>query len=240
VEGHRADGVGLQLGRQMSARRPWAAWEIKLLREAYGSNLTEHLALVLDRPIAHVYAKANHLGLTKGPDFQASSKSGRILKGGKLSVATQFKPGQAPANKGLRRPGWAPGRMAATQFKPGTMPHTWVPVGSYRINSDGYLDRKVNDLPGPSHVRWHPVHRLAWIEANGPVPPGRTVVFKPGRRTTELDRITADAVECITRAELMARNTIHRMPPQLADVARLRGRLVRAINDRAKEAESDD
>ena len=194
-------------------RRPWAEWELQLLREAYATSLTEHLAIVLGRDITHVYAQAGKLGLRKGPEFQASSKSGRILKGGKLSVATQFKPGQVPANKGLRRPGWAPGRMSLTQFKPGIKPHTWVPVGSYRINSDGYLDRKVNDLPGPNHVRWHPVHRLVWIEANGPVPPGRTVVFKPGRRTTDLALITPDAVECITRAELMARNTIHQMPP---------------------------
>jgi hypothetical protein len=127
--------------------------------------------------------------------------------------------------------------MAQTQFKDGSRPHTWVPVGSYRINGDGYLDRKVNDLPGPNTVRWKPVHRLVWSDAHGPVPEGCTVVFKPGRRTTVLELITVDAVECITRAELMARNSIHNLPPALVEIHQLRGTLKRAINRKAKETE---
>ena len=41
----------------------------------------------------------------------------------------EFKPGNVPANKGLRRPGFAPGRMAKTQFKKGHKNNTEFQVG---------------------------------------------------------------------------------------------------------------
>lgn len=73
--------------------------------------------------------------------------------------------------KGLCHEGSKP-----TQFKKGSRPHTWLPIGSVRVVPGGsahttwILEKKVNDLPGPNHVRWHPVHRLVWEAANGPVP----------------------------------------------------------------------
>lgn len=220
-------------------RKKWSEVEVKLLRWAYADSLTADIAKALGRPVGQVYAKAGKLGLSKGEKFLATDRSGRIFKGGKLGLATQFKPGQVPANKGQHHPkGWAPGKMASTQFKAGNRPHTWVPIGSYRINADGYLERKLNDLPGESHVRWFPVHRLVWIEANGPVPDGHVVVFKPGRRTTALEAITLDAVELVSRRELMARNTVHRLPDELLPVVRLRAQLTREINRRTKEADA--
>jgi HNH endonuclease len=212
--------------------RPWTRLELELLRREYADGVTADIARALDRPLTHVYACAGRLGLRKSDAFAASDKSGRILKGGKLSQATQFKPGLVPWNKGSHHV--AGGRSAETRFAKGNRPHTWVPIGSLRINSDGYLDRKVNDLPGPSHVRWHPVHRLVWEAAHGPTPVGHVVVFKPGRRTTVEADIMLDAIELISRRELMARNTMHNMPKPLVELMRLRGRLTRAINDRSK------
>lgn len=43
-----------------------------------------------------------------------------------------------------------------TQFEKGSRPHTWLPVGSYRVVPGGsghttlILEKKVNDLPGPN------------------------------------------------------------------------------------------
>jgi hypothetical protein len=101
----------------MKTRKSWTDTEVTLLRLRYADTLTTDLAQQIGRPVQHVYAKAGRLGLRKGPQFIASSASGRILKGGRLSQATQFQTGHAPANKGLRRPGFAPGNMASTQFK---------------------------------------------------------------------------------------------------------------------------
>jgi hypothetical protein len=65
-------------------RQAWTAAELQLLRQRYPSERTSDLAQTLGRPVAHVYARATHLGLRKNAVFQASDKSGRIFKGGTL------------------------------------------------------------------------------------------------------------------------------------------------------------
>jgi hypothetical protein len=180
------------------------------------------------------------MGLRKAPEYLASDKSGRLFKGGKRGQATQFKRGQTSWNKGIRYV--AGGRSAETRFRKGerngVAARRWVPVGSYRVNGDGYLDRKVTD-DGRGPRDWIGVHRLVWMEANGPIPAGHVVVFRPGRRTTELAQITPDALELVTRRELMARNTLHRYPKPIAQMIQLRGALNRQINRRARSAEQD-
>lgn len=216
--------------------RPWTPAELEVLRSRYPHDRTSDLAKALDRPLAATYARANGLGLRKTPEYLASDKSGRTFKGGKRGQATQFKPGQASWNKGTH---WkAGGRSAETRFRKGNRPHTWVPIGTYRVNGDGYLDRKVTD-DGRGPRDWIAVHRLVWIEQNGPVPAGHVVVFKQGRRTTDLEQITPDSVELITRQELMKRNTLHRYPKPIAQLIQLRGALNRQINKRDRRAEQD-
>ncbi|WP_367846425.1 hypothetical protein [Rhodoferax sp. WC2427] len=116
-------------------------------------------------------------------------------------------------------------------------PHTWLPIGSYRINSCGVLERKVNDLPGANHVRWHPVARLIWEEANGPVPKNHIVVFKPGRASTVLERITLDCVECISRGENIRRNHPRSKSPELAKLVQIKGAITRQVNRIQREAD---
>lgn len=221
-------------------RRPWTEAELELLRRNYPDSRTEDLAAVLGRSLTTVYQKAIKLGLRKSDAYLASPAACRLRRGDNVGAEHRFKKGQVPPNKGLRRPGWAPGDMAKTQFKkgrPANEARNYVPIGSYRLSKDGYLERKVTDDPSfvPAR-RWVAVHRLVWIEANGPIPDGHVVVFKPGRRTTVEADITLDALELITRQALMARNTVHNLPPELASVVQLRGALSRQINKRTKEA----
>lgn len=221
---------------------PWRPAELELLRRGYPNLPTRHLALALGRPIERVYAKATRMGLAKSEAFMATDKSGRIFKGGTLGQATQFKPGHASWNKGIKGSTGVHPACRRTQFKPGTLNGRAVqlvlPIGAHRVNADGYLDRKVSDQPGPQNLRWRPVHRLVWEAAHGPIPPGHAVVFRPGRFSTDPERITPDALELITRRELMLRNTVHRYGPEVAAVAQLRGALNRQINRKAKEATS--
>jgi hypothetical protein len=219
----------------MTSATPWTAADNGLLRRHYASMRTADLAVLLARPVTHVYAQAYRLGLRKGAAFHASSKSGRILKGGKLSQATQFQPGHTSWNKGTHY--CAGGRSAEHRFKPGNKPHTWRPVGSTRINADGMLDRKVSDTGYPPRD-WVGVHRLVWAAAHGPVPAGHAVVFKPGRRTTVEAQITLDAIELVTRRELLARNSVHRHGPEVAQIAQLRGAIKRQIDQRANAKDS--
>jgi hypothetical protein len=110
-----------------------------------------------------------------------------------------------------------------------------VPVGTLRINGDGYLDRKVTDV-GPSRHCWVAVHRLVWIAAHGPIPSGHVVTFKPGRHSTELISITADGLECISRGTLAQRNHPRSKSPELARLVQLKGAITRQVNRIHKEA----
>ena len=217
-------------------RRRWTDAELQILRDRYANTRTADLADELGRSCGKVHQKAHTLGLRKDKALVAEMARIAMADPSHPGRRSQFRPGTVPANKGMRRPGYAPGNMGTTQFKPGAMPSTWLPVGTYRVNSDGYLDLKVSEEPGPRHKRWHTVHRLVWIAANGPVPKGHVVVFREGRHTTELDKITLDAVECITRRQLMDRNSVHTVyPPALRSLAQLRGALTRQINKRSRE-----
>lgn len=216
-------------------RRFWLKWEEEFLRANYANALTVDLAKVLDMSIKRVLAKANSMGLKKSVELIAETARERSLRPDHGGRKTAFKPGLTPWNKGkLGLTGTQPA-CRATQFKPGMRPHTWVPVGSYRVVPDGTLEQKVNDLPGPNSVRWKPVARLVWEAAHGPIPKGCAVVFKRGMQTTDPVLLTDDRLECLTREQLMRRNSIHNYPPELADVARLRGVLHRQINQRVKK-----
>jgi hypothetical protein len=85
--------------------------------------------------------------------------------------------------------------------------------------------------------RWTPVARLVWKEANGPIPEGHIVVFKPGQRTAQLELITVDRLECIDRAEHARRNHPRSKSPELARLVQLKGAITRQVNRIAREAE---
>jgi hypothetical protein len=198
-----------------------------IVRKLYPRTSNAEIAEIIGRTPRNVGQFARKLGLKKSPAYIERAKPG------------QFHRGQTPPNKGLRRPGWAPGRMASTQFKtgrPASEARNYVPVGSLRVTKDGYLERKVTDDASVYPARrWVAAHRLVWEAAHGPIPAGHVAVFKPGCRTTDVERITPDAVELVTRAELMRRNTFHRLPPELREVIQLTGALKRKINNRSKD-----
>lgn len=219
----------------------WTQSEIDSVRRDYPDTDTEELAARLGRTVVSVYGRSNILGVSKSAAYVARKNLTEAETLRRTGVVHRFPKGHVPANKGLRRPGWSPGRMATTQFKkgrPACESRNYKPIGSLRVTKDGLL-RKVTDDPyiWPAR-RWVAVHRLAWIDANGPVPPGHAVAFKAGRSTTDLDKITADAVELITRAELMRRNSYHNnYPKPIAELIQLSGAVRRQINRRLRKAE---
>lgn len=222
--------------------RKWTEAQVQQLVASYPHECTDAIAKRMGMTRSRVYNKAHALGLKKTPAFMASQNSGRIQRGrtNPSMVATQFKPGITPWNKGVN---WvAGGRSAETRFKPGSKPHTWVPVGSYRVVSDKsgkkHLELKVADTPGPNTMRWRPVARIVWEKANGPIPDGSVVVFKPGMATVVLEDITDDRLECITRAELARRNHPRSRSPELAKLIQLKGAIARQLNRIAREAET--
>jgi hypothetical protein len=212
-------------------RRFWTSGELKRLAKLYPERPTAEVAEALRRGIAATYNMAKGLGLQKSHKFQNSALSGRIHKGHtERGERTRFVKGQAPANKGLRRPGYSVdrGRMQETTFKKGQKPRNWQPVGSIRTSSEGYLEIKVRE--GLWNAReggaWQMLNRETWKRERGPIPPGHTVVFKDGDRLN----CAIENLELISRADLARRNSMWAsMPRELAEVIQLNGALKRKL-----------
>jgi DNA-binding CsgD family transcriptional regulator len=210
----------------------WTRKERATLRRMYEHSRTEEIAKVLGVTPAQIWREARRLNLRKDVEVireMARERSARPDHGG---AAHRFKKGQIPPNKGLRRPGYAPGRMATTQFKKGNRPQTWMPIGSTRFSKDGYLQRKVADTGYPPRD-WVAVHNLLWIEKHGPIPPGHAVAFRDGNKGNIVD----DNLELVSRAELMRRNSIHnRYPKEVVNTIMLLGAVKRRLRERANAA----
>ena len=223
-------------GRKPTPRVLWQPAQIAYLIAHYPDQTAAAIGAHLGRKPGSVHQKAKQLGLVKSEAFFASDRAGRIQRGqgDPRMTATQWKSGMTPWNKGTNyNPG---GRSAETRFKAGSKPLTTLPVGMYRL-CDGWLQQKTSEAHGPNHKRWTPVTRLVWEAANGPVPAGQIVVFKPGRATNILELITPDAVECITRAENARRNHPNNRSLELGRLCQLKGAITRQVNRITREAE---
>jgi hypothetical protein len=223
-------------------RMPWSRADVAMLEREYPNALTRTLAEKMGRTERSVYQMAEKLGVKKSADYFASVDSGRIQRGrtDPRMQATQFKRGQKAWNEGMKGLCGTHENCRRTQFKagrPASESANYQPIGSERISKDGYLERKVTDDPSilPAR-RWVGVHRIVWESANGAIPRGHVVVFRPGRKTADAALITVDSLECISRAELARRNHPVSRSPELAKLVQLKGAITRQINRIAREA----
>lgn len=217
-------------------RRFWTAAEDAILRARYPHEPTAPLAQDLSRSLTATFARALGLGLTKTPAYLDSPAACRLRRGDQVGKAYRFKPGLVPANKGIRRPGYGPGRMKDTQFKPGHGGTKTMPIGATRL-IDGYVYVKVAAVPKVPHtVNWLPLHILNWERANGrPLPEGHCLWFLDGDRTN----VDVSNLTLVTRADNMRRNTVHNWPKPLAQTVQLIGALRRQIRRKTRAEEQD-
>lgn len=131
-----------------------------------------------------------HFELQLGMNQIKAFKHNRKLSSG---LNGRFRPGHTPANKGRKGvDGWEP-----TQFKKGHRPYNYMPVGSERVNGDGYVDIKIAD---PNI--WRGKHILTWEAANGPLPKGHAIIFGDcNHRNFEPDNLIL-----VTRKQLVRLN----------------------------------
>ena len=222
--------------RARRTRRLWTAKATARLVRDYPHKPTWQIARAVKHPIGYVYAKAHRLGLAKTPEYLAGPHACRLRRGDKVGWAYRFPKGHAPANKGLRRPGWAPGRMRETQFKKGERSGkaaaNYMPLGAERL-VDGYLYVKIAEVPNvPYTVNWKPVHVLNWERANDrPVPDGHCLRFRDGDRLN----VAVANLELITRRENGRRNSLHRLPEPLKRAIYVKSALNRRINRMEKK-----
>lgn len=221
--------------RFRAGKRLWSKADDAALRRIFPDTPTAMLGPLFRRSHTAVSVRAGWLGLHKSPAYLASPDACRLRRGDHVGAAFRFRKGQTPANKGLRRPGWSPGRMRETQFKKGTRSGVAVrlykPIGTERLSKDGYLQRKIND-DRPLQARWRSVHLIAWEAAYGPLPAGHAIVFRNGNKAD----IRLDNLECITRGALMTRNSVHNLPKPLKQAVQLLGAVNRQIRRRSQHA----
>ncbi|CAJ5911510.1 Uncharacterised protein [Burkholderia pseudomallei] len=220
------------------SKKAWSPEELEILKREYPCTHTPTLAKQFGRTPTSVYQKALNIGLRKSAEYMASPEAWRT--DGKRGGATRFKPGQAAWNKGIKGVVGIQDKCRATQFKAGHAPHNTLPVGSYRTNKDGHLQCKIGTAKGSNSKRWRTVAEIVWCDANGPLPPGHFVVFKPGMFTNKLEEITLDRVECISMAENARRNHPRSKSPELAKLVQLKGAITRQVNRIAREAKEQE
>lgn len=186
-----------------------------------------------DAQLAALYATMSAIDIAAVMGVNRSSIKNRVHKLGLKKPAGYvnsgcFKPDGEPWNKG--KPFDSGGRSHETRFKAGQRPHTWHPIGHERVTKAGYRERKLTDT-GITRHDYVGLHVLLWREHNGDIPGGCAVVFRNGDKND----IRIDNLECITRAELMRRNSYHtRYPQEVRSLVQLRGAITRQINKRAK------
>lgn len=152
--------------------------------EEMAALFNEHFGT--DIPASKIKSLAYRNGLKNGRDC-------RILVAS-VGEKYRFKPGFTPWNKGKKKC-YVGGE--ATQFKKGQKGWNYKPVGTERVNSDGYVDVKIAD-PG----KWRQKHILIWEAANRPVPKGHCLIFSDSNPLN----VTLDNLLLITRAELAMMN----------------------------------
>ena len=136
-----------------------------------------------------------------GTDTPMSKIRGFVHNNGIKSGRTgRFEKGQAVWNKGVK------GYMGAnrTSFRKGHTPKNLTPLGTERINKDGYIELKVaerNPYTG-FPTRYRLKHQVIWEAAHGPVPSGKVVIFTDGDRS----KCVIENLSCITRSELARLN----------------------------------
>lgn len=205
-------------------KHEWTTAELRTLDREYPRRSTAAVAEMLGLRLSQVYNMAFVRGLKKTPEYLASVESGRLRKLDERGRQHRFQPGHKTWNAGLK--GIDIGGKE-TRFKRGNCPHNRRPIGSERLDKDGYLYRKVSDTR-VKRIDWRAVHVIEWERANGPLPKGKFVIFADGNRSNfEPSNLIA-----VTRAELMERNTVQRFPTELRRVIQLRGALNRQIRKR--------
>lgn len=229
--------------------RPWTAGELSRFQALYPIQSTQKVAQLLGRSVYSCNGAASKLGLRKTKEYLQSPEACRLRRGAGQEhpgYRTQFREGQIPANKGLRRPGYSRGRMKETQFRKGQRTgmaaRNWRPIGTVLADTEGYLRIKVREAvhgkeaTGFGNVSvWPLLQRHVWEEHKGPIPAGHVIAFKDRKR----ENCAIENLECIPRSELARRNQMWgRLPDELVQAIVLNGAIKRKLREAQHEKQN--
>lgn len=192
------------------------------MREHYADKTALSVGMAIGKTESQVHNKAFHLKLKKSPGFL--TMAGRELSMRESAKVVRFKSGHQTWNKGIKGSTGLHDASRASQFKVGQLPHNHHPIGYERIDCEGYLHRKISDT-GHTKRDFKLVHHIIWQSVHGEIPSGCYIVFSDGNKAN----FDIDNLVCLTKAENMKRNTIHRFSPELKEAIRLTKKLQKLI-----------
>lgn len=198
----------------------------------YPNEKAATIAADFNVDVETIYKTAQRYNVKKSEAFKASAQSGRIKKGQRLSVETEFKPGCQSATKGKRIEAMIKNEAKLKKWRSGLWKEGHKP---HNTGTDGEVRWRKN--PGYYFIRiseqnWQFYHRYLWEQHNGPIPLGYNVVFKDGNRR----HCFIENLECISNEELALRNTIQRYPKEVIEMIRLKQR----INNQIKKIQENE
>lgn len=165
----------------------WTDREIQLLKKHYSTSTKEELEGMFGYSSDRIRRKAYSLGLRKTKELVSKA---------------MFQNGQPPWNKGKKQADYMSPEMLkrskATRFKKGNIPHNTRPMGSMRIDDDGYIRIKVRER-GPYAF----LHREVWKQHHGSIPKGHNIQFKDG----DITNVDISNLYIISRQEQMKQNS---------------------------------
>lgn len=143
-------------------------------------------------------------------------------------VCNRFQKGHVPNNKGKKMSREMYEKAHPTMFKKGNVPVNYRPVGSERVNVDGYIEIKVAD---PN--KWLLKHRVVYEREIGEIPKDSAVFFLDGdKQNCELSNL-----KLVKRSELLIMNRYHLFQnnAELNDAASNLARMIHIANSKNKE-----
>jgi hypothetical protein len=184
---------------------------IQYMRDNFPHRSTVEIAKELGMESSLLSNLANRQGIKKSKEYLTmyrQQSNDNLSK----NTSTRFQKGHVP---------WTAGKKGIhmsrkSEFKKGSKPVNTLPIGTIKIMDDGYQYIKINDDPGRKAKRWRPCHHLLWEEHHGKIPKDFIVIFKDKNQMN----IIIENLECISRIELMKRNTIGRFPSELISAIR--------------------
>ena len=160
----------------------------------------------------------------KTSQVRTFKKNNHITSG----LVTRFQKGHIPSNKGQKISREVYERCSKTMFKKGHTPHNHKPVGSTRIDTEGYHYTKTQE---PN--KWELTHRLLWEKYNGKIKRGDKNIFLDGNKLN----IKIENLTCVKSSELLYLNRTEQISkiPELTKTSVAVAKLKTAIKERIKD-----
>lgn len=116
----------------------WTEEQKRIVMEMYPDHCASEIAKIVGKSVSGVYNQARAMGLKSSEE--KIKELGRIGAKHPKSIASRFSKGHIPQNKGKRMSPEVYEKVKGTMFKKGQDPINHRPVGSERVNVDGYVE----------------------------------------------------------------------------------------------------